>query len=112
MRPPLAAGRLVVVDEETLAFALKTPWSDGTTHLLLSPQELIEKQPALVPPRGSTWCAITACWRRMRRTDRGSCRGRQQGRMRRKTALATPVPPRGATGCRGRNCWRASFASM
>lgn len=39
-----------MVDEETLALALKTPWSDGTTHLLLSPQELIEKLAALVPP--------------------------------------------------------------
>ncbi len=50
MRPPLAAGRLAVVDADTLAFALKTPWSDGTTHLLLSPDELIEKLVALVPP--------------------------------------------------------------
>jgi len=50
MRPPLAVGRLAVVDEKTLAFALKTPWSDGTTHLLLSPEELIEKLAALVPP--------------------------------------------------------------
>ncbi len=29
---------------------LKTPWSDGTTHLVLSPLELIEKLAALVPP--------------------------------------------------------------
>ena len=50
MRPPLAAGRLAAVDAETLSFALKTPWSDGTTHLLLSPDELIEKLAALVPP--------------------------------------------------------------
>ena len=50
MRPPLAAGRLAVVDADTLAFALKTPWSDGTTHLLLAPHELIEKLVALVPP--------------------------------------------------------------
>ncbi len=50
MRPPLAAGRLAAVDAETLSFALKTPWSDGTTHLLLSPHELIEKLVALVPP--------------------------------------------------------------
>ena len=35
---------------DTLAFTLKTPWSDGTTHLLLSPLELIEKLAALVPP--------------------------------------------------------------
>ncbi|MBT5329534.1 MAG: hypothetical protein HOL51_25785, partial [Gemmatimonadetes bacterium] len=28
-----------------------TPWSDGTTHRLLSPLELIEKLAALIPPR-------------------------------------------------------------
>jgi len=39
------------VDAEHLTFRLKTPWSDGTTHLLLSPLELIEKLAALVPPR-------------------------------------------------------------
>ena len=33
-----------------LTFRLKTPWSDGTTHLVLSPLELIEKLAALVPP--------------------------------------------------------------
>ena len=32
-----------------LSFALKTPWSDGTSHLLLSPMELLEKLAALVP---------------------------------------------------------------
>ena len=31
-------------------FSLKTPWADGTTALLLSPSELIEKLAALVPP--------------------------------------------------------------
>ena len=50
-RPPLAAGRLQITDDEQLTFRLKTPWSDGTTHLLLSPLELIEKLAALVPPR-------------------------------------------------------------
>ena len=50
IRPPLAAGKLRVLDEETLSFTLKTPWSDGTTHLVLSPLELIEKLAALVPP--------------------------------------------------------------
>ena len=48
--PPLAAGRLQITDDEQLTFRLKTPWSDGTTHLLLSPLELIEKLAALVPP--------------------------------------------------------------
>ena len=50
IRPPLAAGKPRVLDEETLRFTLKTPWSDGTTHLVLSPLELIEKLAALVPP--------------------------------------------------------------
>jgi hypothetical protein len=49
-RPALAAGRLRIIDPDHLAFALKTPWSDGTTHLMLSPHELLEKLAALVPP--------------------------------------------------------------
>lgn len=49
-RPPLAAGRLTRVSDDLLSFKLKTPWSDGTTHLLLSPMELIEKISSLVPP--------------------------------------------------------------
>ena len=50
IRPPLAAGRLQAIDADTLTFALKAPWSDGTTHLVLSPLELIEKLASLVPP--------------------------------------------------------------
>ena len=49
IRPPVAARRLRVLDDDTLVFSLKTPW-DGTCSLLLSPTELIEKLAALVPP--------------------------------------------------------------
>ena len=49
-RPPLAAGRLQRIEADHLTFRLKTPWSDGTTHLLLSPLEWIEKLAALIPP--------------------------------------------------------------
>ena len=49
-RPPPAAGRLQCIDADHLTFRLKTPWSDGTTQLLLSPLELIEKLAALIPP--------------------------------------------------------------
>ena len=49
-RPPLAAGRLTKISDELLSFRLKTPWSNGTTAILLSPLELIEKISALVPP--------------------------------------------------------------
>ena len=37
------------MDADHLRFRLKTPWSDVTTHLVLSPLELIEKLAALVP---------------------------------------------------------------
>jgi len=50
MRPPLATGRLRLIDADHLTFRLKTPWSDGTTHLLLSPLKRIEKLAALIPP--------------------------------------------------------------
>jgi len=49
-RPPMAAGSLTRISEDLLSFKLKTPWSDGTTSILLSPLELIEKLSALVPP--------------------------------------------------------------
>ena len=49
-RPPLAYGRLQRLDAERLSFALKTPWDNGTTHVVFSPHELIEKLAALVPP--------------------------------------------------------------
>ena len=49
-RPPVAARRLRVVDAEPLVFQLKTPWANGTTSLVLSPTELLEKLAALVPP--------------------------------------------------------------
>ena len=45
------AGRLQILDAEQVAFDLKTPWSDGTYRIELSPQELIEKLAALVLPR-------------------------------------------------------------
>ena len=52
IRPPLASGRLHLLDAEHLIVELTTPWSDGTHQLVLSPEELIEKLAALVaPPR-------------------------------------------------------------
>ena len=61
-RPLLAADRLQCIDAAHLTFRLKTPWSDGTTHLLLSPLELIEEALAALTSHrpDSTWCVITA----------------------------------------------------
>jgi hypothetical protein len=49
MRPPLSKARLSRLDDGRVKLKLRTPWSDGTTHLILEPTELIEKIVALVP---------------------------------------------------------------
>ena len=48
-RPPLSHARLKRHGDGDLALALKTPWSDGTSHVVLSEMELVEKVAALVP---------------------------------------------------------------
>ena len=48
--PPLASGRLRWLDADTLLLTLKRKWSDGTSHLLLGPSELIARLAALVIP--------------------------------------------------------------
>jgi hypothetical protein len=53
-RPPLAYGRLQPLATGDLAFALKTPWDDGTTHLVFTPLEFIGRLAALTPPPGCT----------------------------------------------------------
>jgi hypothetical protein len=51
LRPPLANNRLKWLSKDELLLRLKTPWSDGTSHIMLSPMELIGRLAALVPPR-------------------------------------------------------------
>ena len=48
-RPPIAAERLSELPDGRLAYELKKRWSDGTTHMIFRPTELIEKLVALVP---------------------------------------------------------------
>lgn len=49
-RPPLSHDRLRKREDGLLELRLKTPWRDGTTHLVLSPHELLEKLAAIIPP--------------------------------------------------------------
>jgi len=48
-RPPLSMERLEALPDGRLRYGLKTPWRDGTTHVVFEPVELIEKLCALVP---------------------------------------------------------------
>ncbi len=41
-RPPLALDRLEATGDGRLAYRLKTPWRDGTTHVVMERHELLE----------------------------------------------------------------------
>jgi hypothetical protein len=49
-RGPLANERLTIRPNGDVELKLKSPWKNGTTHLLSSPEEFIEKLLALIPP--------------------------------------------------------------
>ena len=52
-RGPISNERLEITAEGKVKLRLKTRWADGTTHLLFTPGEFIEKLMALIPPRKS-----------------------------------------------------------
>lgn len=49
-RGPLAQNRLYRLPGDRLGYTLKTQWRDGTSSIIFSPHELIEKLVALIPP--------------------------------------------------------------
>ncbi len=49
-RPPVALERLSETGDGKILYRLKKVYSDGTTHLLFDPLELVEKVVALIPP--------------------------------------------------------------
>jgi len=50
LRPPLAKSRLERQADGSLAMTLKRKWSDGTTGIVFSPMEFVERLVAIVPP--------------------------------------------------------------
>ena len=49
LRPPVAQDRLAWTDAGQVRLELRRSWSDGTTHLLFDPVELLERLAALTP---------------------------------------------------------------
>jgi len=49
-RPAIAESRLSLLPDGRVAYALKRRWKDGTTHVVMAPEVLIERLLALVPP--------------------------------------------------------------
>ena len=48
-RPAIALERLKLNDNGQVVYSLKKPYSDGTTHIVMTPLELIEKIAAIIP---------------------------------------------------------------
>jgi hypothetical protein len=49
-RPAISAERLSLTTQGQVRYTLKTPYRDGTTHVLFEPQDFIARLAALVPP--------------------------------------------------------------
>ncbi len=48
-RPAIALERLKVNLNGQVVYSLKKPYSDGTTHIVMTPLELFEKIAAIIP---------------------------------------------------------------
>jgi len=54
LRPPIAQERLEVLDDDRIRVQLRSPWSDGTSHLIFEPLELLGRLASFVPrPRSN-----------------------------------------------------------
>ena len=49
LRPPVSQDRLQPMPDGTVVLELPRRWTDGTTHLIFDPVELLERLAALVP---------------------------------------------------------------
>jgi hypothetical protein len=49
-RPPVSVERLDLTAQRQVRYRLKTPYRDGTTHIVLEPLDFIARLAALVPP--------------------------------------------------------------
>jgi hypothetical protein len=49
-RPPVTSERLALTASGQVRYTLKTPYRDGTTHIVLEPLDLMARLAALVPP--------------------------------------------------------------
>jgi hypothetical protein len=62
-RGPIAMDRLEVAADGRLLYRFKRRWRDGTTHIIVTPLEMLEKLSALIPHHMRIWYDMRACWR-------------------------------------------------
>lgn len=95
-RPPVAVDRMALTASGQVRYTLKTPYRDGTTHIVLEPLDLMARLAALVPPPRmhlTRFHGVFAPHSRLRAVvtpaHRGVGSAQQPG-----AAAATPVAPR------------------
>jgi hypothetical protein len=49
LRPPVGMERLETLADGRLLYRFKRAWRDGTTHIILTPQQMLERLAALIP---------------------------------------------------------------
>jgi putative transposase len=86
-RPAIANERLTLNRAGQVVLTLKTPYRDGTTHIVMSPLEFIQRLAALVPRPRLLSSASTACSRPTPSYVPTSFR----------TCPSTPIPPQRTT---------------
>lgn len=83
LRPPVGQDRLQLMPDGKAVLELRRRWTDGTTHLVFDPVELLERLAALTPrPRINLILyhgvlAPRAAWRRAVVPAREDAHGRQ-----------------------------------
>jgi hypothetical protein len=50
LRPPIAEDRLTLLSNGNVSYKLKKRWTDGTSHIIYTQMEFMEKLAALIPP--------------------------------------------------------------
>ena len=69
-RPPVATERLSLTENGLVRLALKTPYRDGTTHVIFEPEDFMARLAALVPkPRAGRNASNVS----LRSTSRSAC---------------------------------------
>jgi hypothetical protein len=95
-RPPVAVERLALTVQGQVRYRLKSPYRDGTTHIVLEPSDFIARLAALVPPpsrhlirfhgvfapHSKLRAAVTPAGRGVGAPNRPACAGAQPARPR------------------------------
>ncbi len=95
-RPPVAIDRLALTASGHVRYTLKTPYRDGTTHIVLAPLDLMARLAALVPPPRmhlTRFHGVFAPHSKLRAAVTPSGRGKGHKAQVEEGAVKPPAPP-------------------